>query len=414
MIGNMEQEIKEEGKREEYVCRETGLFLTNPADISFYMCEQNDDVLRNLLLGKFTKEGKYSIDRDYLVELVKIKKAIVEKKENSYLLKAKVLDVELKFTLTIDNFETDKKIATLCFVEVNNKIDNNKEVLKTIVARYKDDADIYFTEKVFKVFNVKVQEGIDGDDIDEEELANILRRYKEMILLKKKRIEPLDYICNTYIDQVLSILRRYPSKFSEYVLRKYGEKLLEFKDEFGKPLYFVKMKNMLDKIVSGAILEQRDPTVSQLLEKAKLEFVENYKSMHKDLLAEQAKAPAQKKAEEKAKASAGSSGGAKKGKAKAKKKAAAKAKAKAKGKSAGTQYYAPYTPPSSESEKKAAPKEEQTKKPEANRVERSMKFIDQMFGEMEKRNEAMAKNAFLNIIQPSQTKAAEKSSEMSL
>lgn len=406
----MEQEVKVEGKREEYVCRETGLYLTNPVDISFYMCDQNDEVLRNLLLGKFTKEGKYSIDRDYLVELVKIKKTIAEKKENAYLLKAKLLEIELKFTLTIENFEQDKKIATLCFVEVNNKIDDTKEVLKTIVARYKDDADIYFLEKAFKVFNVKTQEGIDGDDINEEELANILRRYKEMLMLKKKRVESLDYICNTYIDQVLSILRRYPSKFSEYVLRKYGEKLLEFKDGFGKPLYFVKMKNMLDKIIAGAILEQRDPTVAMLLEKAKSEFVENYKTMHKELLAEQEKAPAPKKTEEKAKVASGSSGGAKKG-GKAKKKAAAKAKPKAKGKAAGTQYYAPYTPP--QETKKEAPKEEQ-KNLEASLVEQSIELINQMIKKMQKENEEIAKNVFLSAIHPTATKTAEKSNEMSL
>ena len=50
---------------------------------------------------------------------------------------------------------------------------------------------------------------------------------------------------------------------------------------------------------------------------------ENYKTMHKELLAEQEKAPAPKKTEEKAKAASGSSGGAKKG-GKAKKKTAAK------------------------------------------------------------------------------------------
>ena len=169
------------------------------------------------------------------------------------------------------------------------------------------------------------------------------------------------------------------------------------------------MKNMLDKIIAGAILEQRDPTVAMLLEKAKSEFVENYKTMHKELLAEQEKAPAPKKTEEKAKVASGSSGGAKKG-GKAKKKAAAKAKPKAKGKAAGTQYYAPYTPP--QETKKETPKEQ--KKLEASRVERSMRFIDQMVGEMEKKNEAIAKNAFLNVIQPTATKTAEKSNEMSL
>ena len=88
-----------------------------------------------------------------------------------------------------------------------------------------------------------------------------------------------------------------------------------------------------------------------------------------------------------------------------------KSKPKAKGKAAGTQYYAPYTPP--QETKKEAPKEEQ-KKPDVNRVELSMKFIDKMLGEMEKKNEAIAKNAFFNVIQPTALKTSEKSNEMTL
>ena len=86
-------------------------------------------------------------------------------------------------------------------------------------------------------------------------------------------------------------------------------------------------------------------------------------------------------------------------------------KTKTKGKAAGTQYYAPDTPP--QETKKEAPKEEQ-KKPDVNRVELSMKFIDKMLGEMEKKNEAIAKNAFFNVIQPTALKTSEKSNEMTL
>ncbi len=395
----MGNEVVREEKKEEYVCRETGFFLTNPTDISFYMCEQNDDVLRNLLLGKFTKEGKYSIEKEYLMELVKIKKKIVEKKDNIYLLKSKILEIELKFTLTIENLEDEKRVATLCFIEANNKLDSSNEVIKTIVAKYRDDADIYFLEKAFKVFNVKAQESQDGDDINEEELSNILRRYKEMLMLKKKRVETLDYISNTYIDQILAILRRYPSKFSDYVLRKYAEGLSKFQNDFGKPLYYAKLKFMLDRIIAGAILEQKDPVVAQLLDKAKTEFVENYKAAHKTILAEATKAPAAKKPAEKAKTASSSSGGAKK-KAKSKSKAKPAKKAAAK-KKAGTKYYAPYLPPNNEAlpkkEEKKAPKQEGEDKAVERKVRdaKALSIVEKMTSDLENRIKSGVKMALL-------------------
>lgn len=405
---HMENEAVQEEKKEEYVCRETGLFLTDPTDISFYMCEQNDDILRNLLLGKFTKEGKYSIDKEYLMELVKIKKKIVEKKDNVYVLSSKILEIELNFVLSIEDVADGKRVATLCFLEKDNKLDGSSENLKTIIAKYRDDADIYFTEKAFKVFNVKTQESQDGDDIDEEELSNILRRYKEMLMLKKKRVESLDYISNTYIDQVLAILRRYPSKFSEYVLRKYGEGLLKFQNDFGKPLYYAKLKFMLDRIIAGAILEQKDPIVSQLLLKAKVDFVENYKSIHKTILAEATKAPAAKKPAEKAKAPASSSGGAKK-KAKAKSKAKPAKKAAAKKKAAPAQY-GPIAPRFESAPKKEEEKPKKEPEPKADiRVAHTLSIIDKLASNLETKNKTNIKE-----ISSSPVKTAEASLGMEM
>lgn len=406
----MENETVQEEKKEEYICRETGLFLTNPTDISFYMCEQNDDVLRNLLLGKFTKEGKYSIEKEYLMELVKIKKKIVEKKDNTYVLSSKIFEVELNFILTIENFGDDKRVATLYFLERNSKLDGTLENLKTIIAKYRDDADIYFLEKAFKVFNVKTQESQDGDDIDEEELSNILRRYKEMLMLKKKRVETLDYISNTYIDQVLAILRRYPSKFSEYVLRKYGEGLIKFQNDFGKPLYYAKLKFMLDRIIAGAILEQKDPLVAQLLDKAKIDFVENYKSIHKEILSELTKTLAVKKPAQKAKLAAeSSSGGAKKkGKAKSKAKPAKKTATK---KSASAPQYGPYPPKFEEEFKKEdeKPKEADKGVERKARDAKTLSIIEKMTSDLENRIKSGVKMALLG-----NEKKAESSHEMGM
>ena len=149
----MGEEIKEEQKYK-YVNRETGLEITDPGDIHYYMCAQNDQIIENLLLGKFRNDGSYYIEKEYLMELLKIDKYISQHDDNKYILIGDVKTHEFKFTLLIENVAGSKKCATLRLIEQILKNDK-VELLKTIVARYTDDADQYFMTKVNKVFAVR-------------------------------------------------------------------------------------------------------------------------------------------------------------------------------------------------------------------------------------------------------------------
>ena len=322
----MEEVLQEE--KFEYVNRETGLVLTNPVDIAYYKSIQNDEIIDNGLLGGFTKEGKYSIEKRFLRELVEIRKYVVESFEYRYVLNTILGGDELRFTLVIEDLiSEEKKLATLRFIETVRKEDGSEELLKTIVATYKDDPDIYFVKKAFKVFNIVEKDEVEGKS-DNEELLSILNRFKEIKSLKAKRISMLDFISNAYVDEILAILRANPCKFSEFVLRKYGESLVLLKNKITSENYYILVRRMLDKILDGAKVQLKDENLSSQILKAKQNYVNNYKNLHEELTAapKQEEIKKQNKSSEAAPKSSGG-GGAKK-KASPKVKSAGKKPAK--------------------------------------------------------------------------------------
>ena len=279
----MEEVLNEE--KIEYVNRETGLVLTNSVDIEYYKTIQNDTIIENGLLGSFTKEGRYSIEKKFLIELVKIKKFVVESFEYKYVLNSILEDKELTFTLVIeDSISEEKKVATLRFIEKIIKEDGSEELLKTNVATYRDDPDIYFVKKAFKVFNIVEKSDVEGKS-NEEELLSILNRFKEIKILKAKRISVLDYISSAYIDSILAVLRANPCKFSEFVLRKYGEGLVSLRDKISADNYYILVRRMLDRILDGAKVQLKDERILAQILKAKQNFVNSYKNLHEELTA---------------------------------------------------------------------------------------------------------------------------------
>ena len=280
----MEDVVKIQEEKVEYVNRETGEILTNPIEIEFYKCNQNDIVIDNGLIGSFTKEGKYSIEKKYLINLVEVRKIVVESFDYKYVLLAKAGDEELNLTLVIEDLiAEEKKIATLRFIEKIIKDDGTEELLKTIVATYKDDADMYFVKKAFKVFNIFEKEDIEGKANDEV-LLDILLRIKHVKWLKVRRLLLLDHISSAYVDKILAILRAHPGKFSEYVLRKYGEGLISLKDFISKENYFILVKRMLDGILNPALKQLKDENLLAHILKIQQEYSTNYKNLHQELI----------------------------------------------------------------------------------------------------------------------------------
>ena len=310
-----------------YLCRETGEILDAPEEIAYYKVEQNEQIIENLLLGEFDADGKYVIDKPFLEELVKVRKVIREQFDDKYILTSKLSEFgELKFTMQVLNAENGKKVAILKFIEMSFNFDEDREVFRTYVASYKDDNDLFFMQKVFKVFNIVRQEDYDGLDIDPEELLLILKRFKLLAMLRAKRIEGVDYISNVYVDEVLAILKKYPCKFSAYILRKYYGFLKEMAMFAGSPKYFMKLRKFLDKIINSSKHEIPKDLMEEI-KKSREGYAKNYKNVVEPIM-EPVVAPKKEAKKVETKSSGGSSGGTKKGKVKSKKKASGAKKAK--------------------------------------------------------------------------------------
>ena len=156
---------------------ETGEVYENSADILYYKTTLLEEKYKNLTIGDYNLEGNYVISRELLEELVNVNKFISDYQDGVYHLVAKSLSgelFELRFYLRIKK-EGGKAIAILSLREIIEGLAD----LETNIARYKDDDNIYFLQKVAKVFHIFEKK---DKSIKEEENEAIII---DILMLKK-------------------------------------------------------------------------------------------------------------------------------------------------------------------------------------------------------------------------------------
>lgn len=284
MEKNKEQSQKTEIKQT-YLNRETLEILTDPLEISYYKSLQQDEIVKSNLLGEFDNVGNYNINKDILIELVSGRKYIKESQDDKYVLKMPIKEGfnDLMFTLQISQ-EADKKTAILRLIETYTRYNGIKEIFKTIVARYKDDADIYFFLKIKKLFNIVDVDESEGKDIKNEEfLKIILKKFQDFKLLETQ--DPIfDNMAKEYIDNIISILEKNPSKNSKYILRHYSLLVNELKGFSGKPGFNRLLKIKLDKIIDDTNKKIKDFVLEPLIIEARNVFLTKKKEAQKNIL----------------------------------------------------------------------------------------------------------------------------------
>ena len=303
--------------------------FSDETEIAYYKSVLEEEICSSLLLGSFSDDGNYSVSKDILVELVDVNKYIEEVVEGTYHLTAKIKSDQsfsLKFTLSfqIDN-EAKKKTALLKVVENFKNMDGSFVIpITTTVARYKDDDDIYFLQKVAKVFHIYDKRNGEGR---EEENDEIILKIKELLAkyktYKNSFAETNEHLSSFYIDNILASLKSHPCKFSEFILRKYQLILEANKNLFGKPSFYRKIRFELDKLISENIKLCDNEMLSKVLIQHKAEFLSAKKGFDEALL-KSAEKKAEKKADAKKAAAKAQSDSKSGGKAKAKAKAKAK------------------------------------------------------------------------------------------
>ncbi|MBO4413058.1 MAG: hypothetical protein J5779_03485, partial [Clostridia bacterium] len=164
-----EEKLEVEVKKQTWRDYETGEIYEDSADISYYKCQLLTQKYESITIGDFNSEGNYVIAREILEELVNANKYITDYENGTYHLVAKAANLvyELKFLLKITKKDS-KMVATLSLSEIFGDLE-----LNTDIARYKDDDNMYFLQKVAKVFHIVEKKDAPGK---EEENENILEK----------------------------------------------------------------------------------------------------------------------------------------------------------------------------------------------------------------------------------------------
>ena len=290
--------------------------------LKYYKNQLKDEKYQNELLGNFNSDAAYSIDKELLQELIDVNKYIIDNVDGVYYLVAKTLDMEFKFLL---KFKTDeksgKKIATLTLIEDFTSVDENIfQEFHTVIARYCDENDMYFMQKVAKVFHIFDKRDEDGKEKENEEiLKNVLKLKKQLKKLKINIVETNEYLSKYYLDSVIAAFKKYPCPFSEYMLRQYAILLEQQKNNINKKNYYKILRIELDKLIEASKKLCDEPDLLKALATQKQIFANNFDKFEDNLLNPQIMATP-KKEEAKSASSAKSSSSSPAKKASAKKK----------------------------------------------------------------------------------------------
>ena len=251
---------------------ETGEIYEDSADISYYKCQLLTQKYDELTLGDFNCDGNYVIAREILEELVNANKYITDYENGTYHLVAKApsLVYELKFLLKIAKKE-DKMVATLSLCEV---LSTGLE-LTTDIARYKDDDNIYFLQKVAKVFHIVEKKDSTGR---EEENENILQStislIKKFVANKQAHIAFVNNESKEYVEKIIEKLKTKTDKFSKYVLKEYSRIVEDNKKHLEKPNYYTKVRKALDKVINSSIKQCEDEDIKKTIKEQRKTFAE--------------------------------------------------------------------------------------------------------------------------------------------
>ena len=207
--------------------------------VQYYSQMINQIAKENKLLGKFDGE-KYSITQDVKSALIKIRKKVEEKNDNSYFITAKLPDKVFTFKMRV--FEVDNGnmlAASLYLIEI---VDSElfAKPLKSFIAQYVDKNNDEFMHKAKYAFNISVE----GEFNEHEKLEN-----KELFKINTK-VKALSTVANEKLSKmfILEMLKQFETstKLGQEIIDEFKNKNPNFEDE---KVSYSELKKSFDEIV---------------------------------------------------------------------------------------------------------------------------------------------------------------------
>lgn len=265
--------MEEQAKKQEYIFGDT--ILSDKTAILYYHQARMWQKYQYKLVGDFDKQtGKYKISDDMLNELVATKKSVEKTQGDKKFLFAKCGKYVLRFVLKIGQVDPKTKYASLKFLEEYAFVEGGEKTqIATPVAYYKDVDDIYFEQKVNKVFNIQNKsESDDGKQMDNSEIA---KKIFESMSLSEKLFSSILRLSKQknklYVTGMLKIFEN-SGKFGKFALRRYKA----LYDQYAKNLdpksekYWLVLKQIVDQIMleeEKGLSKELSSTISKLRSK---------------------------------------------------------------------------------------------------------------------------------------------------
>ena len=331
-----------EEKKETYTLFWSGEEISADYLSKYYANELDEIKDKNILLGEFSKNGKYIFNTEMKRALVAIKKRMDDKNDNSYFLVAKTLKNVFTFKMRIFEVENDSLLAAnLYLIEVVDD-ERFKKPLKTFVAQYVDKKNDEFINKAKYIFNIAV-EG-EFNEFERKENENIMTPV--LPKTRERNEAALDVAAENYIEAILQELEKcgeegkkikeefeQATKYSENKQIAKAEKADKEKIPAPRPNYRAikkKLDSIVEKYKGYENLVEKNPEIKKAVEKynesveqekatsAQAEIMlEDYKKLKEETKKEEptkASTPAAKKEEKKSGGGGSGGGGKSKGK----------------------------------------------------------------------------------------------------
>lgn len=228
---------------------------------NYFMQELNIEKLEFSLIGEFKSNGKYHIPENIISILVKLNKKIEKQEEQKLYLSAKCGKYIFNFIVDFGFLQQSEKYASLKLIEKNLDFFGELQEYVSPLVYYRDDNDIYFMEKVKKLFNIiSENDDVEGKNKENEELALILIEKKDKnkkaldryLLLSKNR----DKI---YVKNILKIFEN-SGEFGKFALKRYQKLLLEYHDKLNSKdiSYYRNLRRLIDFVINNEKQQPKD------------------------------------------------------------------------------------------------------------------------------------------------------------
>ena len=229
--------------------------LTKDETFDGYVTEKVN-VIKNDLLGDYNENGKYIINEQVILELLKLDKIKHSTFNNSIFCTSYMPGYgEITFELELKK-QGNNGIAVIYVLEKVDKINGYiQNTIKTQIAIYKDVLTPDFIDRSFDGFNIKRNEDQEQKELDPNDFKGSLNTYigarkHFMDLLDTATADDYNEMYQQYFNQRIAILKEDGSDYAKLVLNKYSAEYDKIKD------YFLKNEGAVDYKALNELLDK--------------------------------------------------------------------------------------------------------------------------------------------------------------